>query len=333
MTRRGKIILFLWALVSMLSLGRMVENQTYDGPGSLASGTPVVIPSGSTKVVAVRLKAAGVIRHPWMFEAAAWLTRGKFPLRSGEFWFPAKASLHQVLDVLRFAPEVEHKITVPGGLTSIQIAAIINNAPDATGSIAPPPEGSILPQTYAYLHDTTRRTILNRMEKAMRRALAKAWVHRAPGLPLQTPEQALVLASIVQQETPLPAELPRIASVYENRLVRKMKLQADPTVIYAVTHGAQTSLHHPVDAQNLRTGSPYNTYLHRGLPPGPICSPDLDAINAVLHPASTEDIYFVATGKGGHVFARNFKEQLANIGRYQALRNQQRLHGAAAPAH
>lgn len=318
--RRGKIILFLWVLVAVLGLGRMAENQAYDGPGPLTLSRAVVVPSGSLNVVAVRLKTAGIIRHPWMFEVAAWLTRGKSPVRAGEFRFPARASLHQVLNILRLAPEVEHEITIPDGLTAIQIAAIIDKIPDATGIVTPPTEGAVLPQTYAYLQGTKRQVILARMEQAMRRALRIAWTKRAPGLPIQTPEQALILASIVQQETPLPAELPKVAAVYENRLAQNMKLQADPTVIYAVTHGAKTALHHRVDAQDLSVDSPYNTYLHHGLPPGPICSPDLAVIDAVLHPASSDDLYFVATGHGGHAFARNFKEQLANVARYRATK-------------
>ncbi len=320
--QRGKIILLLWALVITLNLGRMGVQQIYQGPGPLDAATAVIIPAGSLSVIARRLKQAGVIRHPALFEAAAWLTRGKRPLRAGEFLIPARASLQGVIHILQVAPEIEHEVTIPGGLTSAQVARVINAAAAATGSVAPPAEASILPQTYAYLRGTGRPAILTRMRHAMRAALAAAWAHRANGLPIHTPEAAVTLASIVQQETPLRAELPEIAAVYENRLVKGMKLQADPTVIFAATQGKATALPRPVSAADLAASSRYNTYLHHGLPPGPICSPDLAAIQAVLHPAAINALYFVATGKGGHAFAATFPEQLANIAAYRKATRQ-----------
>ena len=314
----GKIVLFLWVLLGVLGLGRMGFDQLYDGPGPLETVKTVVIPPGALGTTARRLKADGVIVHPLLFEAVAWITRGKIPVRSGEFRIPAHESLRGVIHILRFAPEVEHQVTIPGGLTSPQIAALINKAEAATGSVPTPPEGAVLPQTYAYLRGTARTVILARMEKAMQAALAKAWTGRASGLPVQTETEAVTLASIVQQETPLRAELPMIAGVYENRLVVGMKLQADPTVIFAVTKGQATALPGPVTAADLAMQSPYNTYLHHGLPPGPICAPDLAAIEAVLHPAATEAFYFVATGKGGHVFADTFRQQVGNIKAYRS---------------
>jgi UPF0755 protein len=316
----GRIILLLWLVLAVAGIGRMASQQIYHGPGPLAANTAVVIPSGSLRAIAARLKAAGAIRHPLLFEAAAWLTRGTAPLRAGEFLIPARSSLHGIIRILQVAPEVEHQVTIPGGLTAIQVAALINAAPDATGSVKPPAEAAILPQTYAYLRGTSRPVILARMERAMRAALASAWAHRAKGLPVRTPADALILASVVQQETPLRAELPKIAAVYENRLAQRMKLQADPTVIFAVTHGAATALPHGIGAADLAVASPYNTYLHHGLPPGPICSPDLAAIKAVLHPAASKALYFVATGKGGHAFAKTFQQQLANIASYRAMK-------------
>jgi UPF0755 protein len=306
-------------MVAVLGLGRMGVLQLYNQPGPLQVTRTVVIPAGSLPVVARRLRAVGAIERPVLFEVAAWLTRGKAPLRAGEFRIPARASLHEIIHILQFAPEVEHDVVIPGGLTSVQVAALINAAPDATGSVPPLAEAAILPQTYAYLRGTSRKIILNRMERAMQRALGAAWANRATGLPVQTPAEALTLASIVQQETPLRAELPKIAAVYENRLAKGMKLQADPTVIFAVTHGAATALARSVTAADLALQSPYNTYLHHGLPPGPICSPDIAAIDAVLHPAATHDLYFVATGTGGHAFAETFPQQLRNIAAYRAV--------------
>jgi conserved hypothetical protein TIGR00247 len=317
---RGRLILLLLTLVVTLNLGRMAVQESYDGPGALRVTRNVVIPPGGTATVAAALHRAGVIEYPLIFEMAAWLTRGQGPLQAGEYTFVAHGSLRRVLHTLRFGPAVQHKATIPDGLTATQIADIINALPRATGHVAPPPEGSVLPQTYDYIYDASRKAILARMQRAMRKALAKAWAGRAPGLPLDTPRQAVILASIVQLETPVASELPRIAGVYENRLKQNMKLQADPTVIYAVTKGRATALTHRVDDHDLAVDSPYNTYLHHGLPPGPIAAPGVRAIEAVLHPAATKDLYFVANGAGGHMFARTFSEQLANIARYRASR-------------
>lgn len=318
MLNRGRLVLILLTVVVVFSIGRMAVQQSYDGPGALAATTDVYVPPGGTAAVAARLKRAGVIRYTLVFEIAAWITRKQGNLHAGEYRFIAHGSLRRVLHTLRFGPVVQHKATIPEGLTATEIAAIVNALPEATGHVAPPPQGSVLPQTYDYTYGTARGAILARMQAAMKKALAGAWAGRAPNLPLVTPHAALILASIVQLETPVAAELPKIAGVYENRLAQGMKLQADPTVIFAITKGAATALPHRVDDSDLAVDSPYNTYLHHGLPPGPIAAPGLAAINAVLHPTPTRALYFVATGKGGHAFARTFQEQLANIARYRA---------------
>lgn len=318
MLNRGRLVLILLTVVVVFSIGRMAVQQSYNGPGALAATTDVYVPPGGTAAVAARLKRAGVIRYTLVFEIAAWITRKQGNLHAGEYRFIAHGSLRRVLHTLRFGPVVQHKATIPEGLTATEIAAIVNALPEATGHVAPPPQGSVLPQTYDYTYGTARGAILARMQAAMKKALAGAWAGRAPNLPLATPHAALILASIVQLETPVAAELPKIAGVYENRLAQGMKLQADPTVIFAITKGAATALPHRVDDSDLAVDSPYNTYLHHGLPPGPIAAPGLAAINAVLHPTPTRALYFVATGKGGHAFARTFQEQLANIARYRA---------------
>ncbi len=291
--------------------------QTYHGPGAGQITQDVVIPPGSAANVASVLAQAGVIAHPFLFRLAVILTRGQGVLHAGEFRFPAHESLAGILNILRHGAPVQHQVTFPEGLTGQQIASILNAAPAATGHVAPPPDGAILPQTYDYLWGAKRDAILKRAEAALHKQLSAAWDARASGLPITTPRQALILASIVQQETPLPAELPKIAAVYENRLKLGMKLQADPTVIFAVTDGKQSG-GVGITKADLANPSPYNTYVHGGLPPGPICAPGLAAIMAVLHPADSQALYFVATGDGGHVFSRTFQQQLKNIERYRA---------------
>jgi UPF0755 protein len=317
--RRGRIVLLLAALVVAARLGHMAAEDSYMAPGPLSRAQDVVIPAGSTAETAAVLRRSGIIRHGLIFRAAAWATRRDGPLHAGEFVFPAHASLREILDILRHAAPVEHQVTFPEGLTGTEIAAILNAAPDAAGHIAAPPDGAVLPQTYDFTRGTKRAAILARAEQAMHQALKAAWVGRDPSVPLASPQQALILASIVQQESPLPAELPEIAAVYENRLAQGMRLQADPTVIFAATDG-QASGGTPISRADLANPSPYNTYVHAGLPPGPIASPGISAIEAVLHPATSQALFFVATGSGGLVLADNFQEQLQHIKQYRAVR-------------
>jgi UPF0755 protein len=315
-TFRLRLILTLCALVLCLNLGKMAINETYTAPGPLTTTRAVVIPPSGTAEAAKTLHQANIISYPLIFRAAAWLTHKRGPIRAGEYEIPAHASLHQILQILRFGAPVQHHVTIPEGLTAIQIAKILNSAPATTGSIPPAPEGSTLPQTYDYTLHTPVAKIAARATAAMQEALAAAWPNRDPTIPLTSPRDAVILASIVQEETPLPEELPKIAAVYENRLGLSMRLQADPTVIYAASNGL-TASGLPITRDDLANPSPYNTYANPGLPPGPICAPGIAAILAVLHPTHSSNLYFVATGTGGHIFAETFPQQLANIAAYR----------------
>lgn len=299
-------------VLTTLRLGQVVVHQSYTSPGIGQSNQDLIIPAGSNAGVAATLAKAGVIRYPLVFRIAAYLTRDDGMLRAGEYEIPARASVAELLALLRHGPQVEHQLTIPEGLTGAQIAVIVNAAPLATGEVAPPPEGSVLPQTYDYLWNTKREAILRRAQEAMQTELAAAWAKRDAAVPLKSPDEALVLASIVQAEAKLTPEMPHIASVYENRLKQGMRLQADPTVIYAASSGRQIG-GVPITHADLQNPSPYNTYVHEGLPPGPICAPGIAAIDAVLHPAATKDLYFVANGTGGHTFSQFFKDQLKAI--------------------
>ncbi len=319
---RGRLILILIVFNVTISLGKRAIDQTYLYPGPLQMTRSIVIPPDGTRGAARILKTDGAIDYALIFRAAVWLTRQQGPVHAGEFVIRAHSSLRDILQILRFGAVVQHQVTIPEGLTGSQIAKLLNAAPAATGTVADPAEGSVLPQTYDYIYATPRADILHRAGAAMAGSLAAAWASRAPGLIIATPAQALTLAAIVQEETPLPAELPLIAAVYENRLRQGMKLQADPTVIFAASHGALAS-GGMITRTALATASPYNTYLYPGLPPGPICAPGLAALNAVLHPAATDDLYFVATGTGGHVFAATYQQHLQNVARYRAAQQKQ----------
>ncbi len=282
--------------------------------GPLEHPLAVVVPHGDTATVGEALRSARVIDSRWLFQVASWLTRHEGRLHAAELEFPAHGSLRDVLAVLRAGKPVEHRLTIPEGLTAVQIAALVLHAEAATGVVAPPPEGSVLPQTYSYEYGTPRGALLARGEAAMDQALAAAWAARAPDLPLASAQDAVILASIVERETARPDERPHVAAVYLNRLHLGMRLDADPTVAYAASGGAGV-LDHKLTRGDLEQDDPFNTYRRVGLPPTPIDSPGMACIQAVLHPAACDDLYFVADGSGGHVFARTLEAQNRNVAR------------------
>lgn len=234
---RGRIVLLLVALLVIVRLGDMAVEQSFYAPGPLKTSAALVIPPGCTAYAAKVLERDGAITYPLVFRAAAWVTRKQGPIHAGEFFIPARSSLAEILRILRHGTPVQHQVTIPEGLTGAQIVKILNAAHAASGRAAAPAEGAVLPQTYDFTLGTQRQVILARAMEAMRRSLESAWALRDVSVPLQSPQEALILASIVQQESPVAAELPEIAAVYENRLAKGMKLQADPTVIYAASGG------------------------------------------------------------------------------------------------
>jgi UPF0755 protein len=213
-------------------------NQALNAPGPLIEAKAIVIPRGGTARLADDLAASNVLNQPLVFRAAVWLTRQEGTLRAAEFLFPQHASIRQVITILRTARPVEHHVTIPEGLTAQQITTILAHAEAATGEITVSEEGTLLPQTYTYERGTDRASLVARAKASMDKDLAAAWTDRAPGLPLLTPREALILASIVERETARPEERPHVAAVYLNRLRQGMKLQADPTVVYLASGGA-----------------------------------------------------------------------------------------------
>jgi UPF0755 protein len=292
--------------------------QAFNAPGPLDHPRDVVVPRGAPALLAEALRQADVIGNAREFRIAVLLTREHGPLRAAEFAFPARASLREVLDILRNARPVQHYLTIPEGLTAAQIAMLAEHADNMTGEAPVPSEGEVLPQSYAYEYGTPRAAVIARAAAAMRRALAKVWEDRAPDVPLTNPEQMLILASIVERETAKPEERPRVAAVFLNRLRLGMKLQSDPTVAYAVSGGESTA-ERGITRAELDFANPYNTYRIPGLPPGPIDSPGLASLEAVARPAVSDDLYFVADGTGGHVFARTLEEHNRNVARWRAL--------------
>jgi UPF0755 protein len=319
--------LTVWGLVCVLVGGVLgaagfaaprVWDLLIDRPGPLPAAEDILVPHGTTTGLAQVLRDDGVVDTPLLFKAAAWVTIRQGPLRAAEFAFPAHASIAQVLAILRTARPVQHPLTIAEGLTEQQISSVVAHAGAMDGTVPKVEEGSVLPQTYDYEYGASRSVMIGRAQAAMERLLDHAWTARAAGLPLTSAHEALILASIVERETAKPEERAHVAAVYLNRLRQGMRLEADPTVIYAASNGAG-SLDHLLTKADLRVDSPYNTYRYAGLPPGPICSPGRDSIEAVMHPAVSDDLYFVADGTGGHVFSRDYASHDAAVARWRGL--------------
>lgn len=316
---RAAIGLVTVAALGGAALGALrLWNTVLQQPGPLAEDRAIVVPRGGTTQLAEALASDGVVSQKLVFHAAVWLTHGDGPLHAAEFAFPAHASISEVLTILRTARPVEHHLTIAEGLTAQQILTLLAHAEAMTGEVKAIDEGSVLPQTYDYEYGADRVALVARAKAAMDRDLAAAWADRAPGLPLANTRDALVLASIVERETAKPEERPHVAAVYLNRLRQGMKLQADPTVVYLASNGAGV-LDHPLTRSELGRDDPFNTYRSVGLPPAPICSPGSDSVRAVLHPAASDDLFFVADGSGGHVFSRSYEAHQAAVARWRAL--------------
>lgn len=290
-------------------------------PGPLEEPVTILFPSGDRFLqMTDALSRQKVIAHPLVFEIFAFARGQSSGFKAGEYFFPAHISAFEVASMLASGKTVVHHFTVPEGLMTSEILELIRNTPLLEGDITLDiKEGELLPETYNYSRGDKRNDLLTRMRNAMRKTLQEAWEGRADGMPLKTPEEALTLASIVEKETGLKAERPHVACVYTNRLKRGMLLQADPTTAYAITAGKK-KLTRALSLADLQMDSPYNTYRSFGLPPGPIANPGRASIFATLHPLVCDDLYFVATGTGGHNFARTEAEHAENVRKYRAAR-------------
>ena len=297
-------------------------------PGPLDHPETVVIPRGSgLEAIAITLGDAGVIESPLLFAAGAKVTGvligaqggAARDLKAGEYLFPAGISIEGVIDQMRQGRTVVRRFTVPEGLTSAQVVALLDKEPALTGSVKQVPKnGTLLPETYHFAHGDSRAMLVERMQSAMTQALSEAWKGRNDGLPFETPQQALTLASIVEKETGIAAERAKVAGVFINRLDAGMKLQSDPTVIFALTDGVG-ELGRALTRNDWKFESPYNTYLVTGLPPGPIANPGKASLQAVLKPEKHEFVYFVADGSGGHVFAKSLPDHNRNVAKWREI--------------
>jgi UPF0755 protein len=318
LTRR--ILVFLIVSGSLFGGLFLWGQGKYLSPGPLAEDQVVIVPrGGSVKAIGALLAKTGVIENPLFFRLAARLVGADKSLRAGEYRFPAKINLAEAITLLKSGKTVIRSLTMAEGLTLFQVLEVVNAAQGMEGLAGPlPDEGGLLPNTYHYSYASPRRAMVKRMAAAMQDALAQLWPERAEGLPFKSPIEALILASIVEKETSLAEERPHIAGVFINRLNRKIRLQSDPTVVYGLD--ATGRLGRALSRADLAKESPYNTYKIAGLPPTPICNPGLAAIKAVLHPEETDDLYFVASGTGGHAFSRTLDEHNRNVANWRKIR-------------
>ena len=303
----------------------------YTSPGPSArqgAQTTVILRRGAhLPEIATDLEEQGVIGSSSLFVAAAQITGAARQLKAGEYAFPSRASLAQVLSMIRQGKIVHHFITIPEGLTSEQAVGILMGADVLAGSAPAPPEGSILPETYEVTRGADRATVLKRMMAAHDRLMAELWPKRRAGLPFRSPDEALTLASIVEKETGLASERPRVAAVFVNRLQKGVRLESDPTIIYGLTRGRP--LGRGIRQSELTAPTPYNTYVITGLPPTPICNPGRASIAAVLDPPQTDELYFVADGTGGHAFSSTYEEHEKNVERWRQIERERA--GQVAP--
>lgn len=287
------------------------------GP-SYAPITVRIQEGASLRSAAATLEQADVICCTRRFYRLARVFGSSDPIRAGEFLFPAGVSPARVLDILQHGKPVQRLVTIPEGMPSILVYEKLMAEPLLTGAIAVPVEGTVLPDSYGFERGESRAAVLKRMQDAMTETLDALWKDREKAIPVKTRREAIILASIVEKETGKPAERRTVAGVYANRLKIGMALQADPTVIYPVTKGKP--LGRRIRQSELKADNGYNTYARAGLPQGPIANPGRESIAAVLNPAKTQALYFVADGAGGHIFAETLAEHQANVRKWYAIR-------------
>jgi UPF0755 protein len=324
----GNAVFTLLVVISVaIGAGLFIGKQRFEAAGPLTEDKVVNIPNGlGIKDIAELLVREGVIEHPYVFVGGVIVMKARGSLKHGEYRFAKHASLSDVVETIIDGKVVQHAFTVPEGLTSEQIVARLLETTTLNGQIKEiPREGTLLPETYKFTRGMAREQIIQRMIQAHNRVLQDVWAHRSPDLPIQTPEQLVTLASIVEKETGKPDERTRVAAVFVNRLKAKMRLQSDPTIIYGLT-GGKGSLGRPIMKSEIEQATPYNTYVIDGLPPGPIANPGRASLEAAANPARTKELFFVADGTGGHVFSETYAEHQKNVAKLRVI---ERGNGAA----
>ncbi|MXN64458.1 endolytic transglycosylase MltG [Stappia sp. GBMRC 2046] len=335
---RNPVVVFVNFLLTVAVLGVIAVGvglywgkTEFDRQGPLAERKTVIIASGSgLNSIAATLEANGVIDDGLVFKTGVWIYKNAGNLKAGEYAFAPGVSMQEVMKDLVEGKAVYHAVTFPEGWTSAQIVERLRSDPILLGEIEDiPDEGSLLPDTYSFTRGTTRQQIVNQMKRAQDKALTEIWARRSDDLPIKSPEELVILASIVEKETARADERPRVAGVFVNRLNRGMRLQSDPTILYGLHGGnAWKEDRSAIKQSELNADNPYNTYQIAGLPPGPIGNPGRAAMEAVASPSRTKDLYFVADGSGGHSFAETYEQHQRNVRRWREVEREKRAQEA-----
>jgi UPF0755 protein len=319
MPKAVKWMVGLGLILILIIGGNFVYGWNAPGP-SQRDVTIVIKPGSSIALAAAQMEKGGIIKSADAFiSRAKILGRGK-TIKTGEFEIPAHASNAEILSILSGGKVLQRMVTVVEGMPSIMVYERLMANDMLTGEVPVPAEGSVLPDSYAFEKGASRASVLKRMQEAMKSALAQAWEKRSADTVVKTPQEAVILAAIVEKETARKSELREVAGVYSNRLRKNMMLQADPTIIYPITKGKP--LGRRIRQSEISAVNDYNTYSMVGLPKGPIANPSRASIEAVLNPAKTSALFFVADGKGGHVFADTLEQHNANVEKWFAIRRQ-----------
>jgi UPF0755 protein len=335
---RNRFVVFFNLLVSssvFLTLAAVVVlffgNSRFHESGPLEAPRTILVKDGySLSTIAQQLETRGIIDSDLLFRMGVRAYRASAQMRVGEYAFKPAMSMYDVMQTLRQGKGVVHKVSIPEGLTSFQIMQRIAQNSILTGEMPDeiPSEGSLLPDTYPFQRGLARQELINQMMRAQEIFLKEVWQRRVPGLPVTTPEEMVILASIVEKETGQADERPHVASVFVNRLSQGIRLQSDPTIIYGIFGGEGKPKGRPIYQSDLDKVTDYNTYIIKALPPGPISNPGRASLEAVANPSKTSDLFFVADGTGGHVFAATLAEHNANVSRWRAV--EKRRKAAAA---
>ncbi len=325
---RHPMVVFLNFIITIAVVGVVAAGGTiffaqsqFDRSSSLDTARSINIARGSgLSAIADELVKDDIIGSKWLFMFGVWLSKQTTNLKAGEYLVPAHASMRDIMEAMVTGKGILYSVTIPEGLTSKQIVDRLMSEDVLVGDIKTiPPEGSLLPETYKFTRGDTRQSVIDRMERDRDRVLADVWSRRAPDLPIKTPEELAILASIVEKETSLADERSRVAAVFINRLRLNMRLQSDPTVIYGKFGTAGKPSGFTLTRADLETPTPYNTYAIPALPPGPIANPGRASLEAVANPSRTRDLYFVADGSGGHAFAQTYEDHLRNVSRWRQV--------------
>ncbi len=332
----GVLSLVILAIIAVVGVVMFAAHEFYQSDETQQETTFQIHAGTGLSTIAARLEDAGLIDNRWVFQFGALANSKAREIKAGEFRIARGASMADILTEITEGEPITYSVTVPEGFTSWQVVERVRARTELTGDIETvPEEGTLLPDTYIFQRGDERSEIIQRMRAAQDEALAEIWASREPDLPLETPEDLVTLASIVEKETGVPDERPEVAAVFINRLERGMRLQSDPTIIYGITNG-EGALGRGLTRSEIEEETPYNTYVVDGLPAGPIANPGIEAMRAVANPAESDALYFVAAGANpsqGHVFAQSYDEHRENVAQYRAaLEEAAAVEGAEAEA-